>query len=330
MANTNSPDSKYLTDDQPIYTISAAARMTGIQIATLRAWERRYSFPHASRTSGRHRLYSEKEIRRLRWVKARLNAGLRAGQAIQALRHLEEQGGSPEVALPPSAIMQPEAPPPSLAVFRERLISALLAHEVEKADQVLAEVLALYPLENLVLGIIGPALVDIGQAWLDGRITVATEHLTTYYLRHRLLMWMETGPSPYAIPPIVLACAPGELHEGSLLMMGVLLRRQRWPVVYLGQSVPLPDLAAFVREIQPIAVVLVAMLEESARALAEWPQWLSEAAHSGYPLICYGGHIFTQQPEWRQRVPGIFLGATLQEGLEMLQRHLHNIVSPSL
>ncbi len=63
----------------------------------------------------------------------------------------------------------------------------------------------------------------------------------------------------------MLACGPGEWHEISLLMLGVLLRRRRWPVAYLGQAVPLPDLVKFTREIKPAVVVLVAMTEQS------WP-----------------------------------------------------------
>ncbi len=265
---------------------------------------------------------------RLRWVKAQLDAGLRAGQAIQALRYLEEQGRSLDQSLSPSAVARIGEGVPSLTVFQERLTSALLASDIQKADQVLREVLALYPLEDLVLGLIGPTMAQIGQAWLDGRISVAIEHLATNYLRHRLLMWMEAGAPPYRVHPIVLACAPGELHEGSLLMLGVLLRRQRWPVAYLGQSVPLPDLAVFVQETQPIAVVLVAMLETTAQALAEWPRWLPDAARSGQPLIGYGGRIFVEQPMWCQHVPGVFLGDTLPQGLDTLQRYLHRLISP--
>jgi MerR family transcriptional regulator, light-induced transcriptional regulator len=140
-------------------------------------------------------------------------------------------------------------------------------------------------------------------------------------------MWTLTGPPPYPIRPTVLACAPGELHEGSLLILGVLLRRRRWPVAYLGQTVPLPDLATFVQEMKPPAVVLVAATEESARALAEWPQHLLEAARTKRPVIAFGGRIFTEQPEWRGKTPGIFLGATLQEGIVALERLLRDATS---
>lgn len=74
-------------NDKSLYNIGAAARLTGISMATLRAWERRYRFPDSERTDGRHRLYSEKEIMRLRWVKQRIDEGMQTAQAIQALKH---------------------------------------------------------------------------------------------------------------------------------------------------------------------------------------------------------------------------------------------------
>jgi len=305
--------------EEPLYNIGVVARMTGIPVATLRVWERRYAFPSSARTGGGHRLYSEKEVARLRWVKARIDEGMQTGRAIRALYHLEKEKRFPE---PPAAAPASRLDDASLATFHDRLRESLLLHDTEAANRILGEALALYPLEDLVLYMVSPALTDIGDAWMSGRINAATEHLATNYLRHRLLMWMVTGPPPHPIQPVVLACAPEEWHEGSLLMLGVLLRRRGWPVAYLGQAVPLPDLADFVRQSTPPAVVLVAMTEEPARALEEWPRWLPEAAQTGHPLICYGGHIFTQQPEWRSRMPGVFLGETLQEGAAALDRLL--------
>lgn len=312
-----------MASEDPLYNIGVVARMTGIPVGTLRVWERRYDFPESARTPGGHRLYSEKEVMRLRWVKARIDEGMQTGQAIRALQHAEAEGRIPE----PAPLLQ--APTSrnvaaSLAAFQARLAEALLDHDLGKADQALGEVMAVFPLEDVIFHVVAPVLEEIGEAFLDERISIATEHLATNYLRHRLLMWMHTGPPPHTTAPTVLACAPGELHEGSLLIMGTLLRRQGWPVAYLGQSLPLPDLAAFVKDIKPLAVVLVAMTEEPARALREWPRWMPAAARTGRPVVAYGGHIFAHQPEWRAEMPGEYLGDTLQEGLEALTRILRS------
>lgn len=298
----------------PLYNIGVVTRLTGIPVATLHAWERRYGFPAAARTAGGHRLYSEKDIALLRRVKSQVDAGLQTRQAIRAVR----QAGAGEVLPPPPGeAFSPAADlVPAPAALRQQLTEALLRHDLESADRLMGEMLAFYPPEEMTLQIIGPALNGIGEAWEQGRISVADEHLASNYLRHRLLMWMVTGPRPRPVRPAVLACAPDEWHEGSLLMLGVLLRRQGWPVAYLGQDVPFADLATFVREIRPGAVVLVAMCEDPARSLADWPRWIPQV--EGKPVVAFGGRAFALQPELQQQTPGLYLGDNLQEGVARL------------
>jgi DNA-binding transcriptional MerR regulator len=305
----------------PLYNIGVVTRVTGVPIATLHAWERRYGFPEAARTAGGHRLYSDKDIARLRWVKSQLESGLTVSRAVIAVRALEAEG---RLFLPneSEAVSRSESTSISSTSLGESLLEALTHHNLVRADQLMGEMLAFNSPENITLDIIGPALNAIGEAWEQGHITIATEHLASNFLRHRLLMWMVTGPTPKPGNPIILACAPGEWHEGSLLIMGVLLRRQGWPVAYLGQNVPFQDLAIFVEEIHPRAVVMVAMVEETVRTLAEWPQWINQVG--GKPVIAFGGRPFILQPELQVKVPGIYLGENIQDGLSNLISSIQN------
>ncbi|MDW8227752.1 MAG: MerR family transcriptional regulator [Anaerolineales bacterium] len=305
--------------DEPLYNIGVVTRLTGVPVATLHAWERRYGFPQSARTSGGHRLYSEKDIARLRWVKAQVDSGMTVSRAIAAVRALESEGrlflpAAPEVAARPV----PETT--SSHSLRDALVEALISHDLSRADHMMGDMLAFYSPEALTTEIIGPALAEIGRLWEERRITVATEHLASNYLRHRLLMWMVTGPPPKPVNPIVLACAPEEWHEGSLLMLGVLLRRKGWPVAYLGQNVPFPDLADFVRQIHPPLVILVAIREETARHLSEWPRWIVQAG--GKPIVAFGGRAFVVNPALQALVAGLYLGNTIQEAMNRLENLL--------
>lgn len=306
---------------EPLYNIGVVARMTGLSMATLRAWERRYDFPESERTAGGHRLYSERDVIRLRWVKARIEDGMQTAQAIHALQRQEETG---QFQLIEPVYTSEERQPGGLHLenFRDQLTESLIHRDIQRADSVLADSVAVTSPETLILDVIAPTIARIGDAWEHGQISVATEHLATNYLRQRLLMWMLSGPPAKTMAPIVLACAPNEWHEGSLLILGAILRRRRWPVAYLGQAVPLNDLAGFVRDLRPPLVVLIAMTESSAAELVEWTKWLPEAASMGRPIIGYGGRIFVQQPEWRLRMNGLYLGSTFQEGLDTIERLL--------
>jgi len=325
----NQATGKQTLSEEPIYNIGAVSRMTGIGIATLRAWERRYGFPESGRTSGGHRLYSEADVINLRWVKEQVDGGMRASKAIRALKHHTKAGRFPAIeSTQPAPGLLRERPLADgqleLAALQARLTQALIAHNTAAADQILGEALLVHNLDDLMLDAIGPTMAEIGQAWMDKRIDVATEHLATNYLRHRLQTWAMSSSPPYPVSPVALACAPGEWHEGSLLILAALLCRRRWPVAYLGQSFPLSDLDSFVKEVRPQAIVLVAMLEESATALADWPKWLPQATETSQPVVGFGGRAFNQYPELRERTPGLFLGATLREGMQKLESILQN------
>lgn len=323
--------------EEPLYNIGVVSRMTKISMATLRAWERRYEFPESKRTMGGHRLYSEKDIIRLRWVKERVDEGMQTAQAIHALRHQEQTGQAVLTEedfreLTPARIERMDAIDKGdredrrsfSASVQERLLYALLHHNTQQADQLVADALAVLSPEVVILDIIRSVLNEVGELWQQDKISIANEHLATNYLRQRLLMWMVSGPPPRTQHSIVLACAPDEWHEGSLLILGALLRRRLWPIVYLGQSVPLPDLASFVHDVNPSMVVLNAMTEETAKSLMDWPKLLPDVVSKGRPVVGFGGRVFVEKPEWRLKIAGIYLGNNFEEGISTIEKLLRD------
>jgi DNA-binding transcriptional MerR regulator len=116
------------TSIEPLYNIGVVTRMTGISMATLRAWERRYNFPEASRTLGGHRLYSERDILRLRWVKSRIEEGMQTAQAIQALRHQEtsSQETSKKIQAPLVQDLPTSLDASPVSAYREQLYIAMI------------------------------------------------------------------------------------------------------------------------------------------------------------------------------------------------------------
>jgi methanogenic corrinoid protein MtbC1 len=244
---------------------------------------------------------------------------MQTAQAINALRYQEQHGHVISVEDESRTSQLQNIDLAYFDLIQDRLFTVLVTMDTQKADHVLGEALTFSIPEDLIFRVISPVLNRIGEAWENDQINVATEHLATNYLRQRLLTWILSGPPPRPVPPLILACAPNELHEGSLLIMGAMLRRRRWPIIYLGQAVPLPDLARITKEINPSMVILVAMTQETASYLVEWPEWLPEVASSGIPPVGYGGRIFTIEPEWRDRMTGIFLGTDYQQGIENIE-----------
>lgn len=77
--------------DVPLFNTKAVVQQTGIPAPTLRAWERRYTILSPERAHNDYRLYSERDIALLRWLKERVDAGMSISQAIALLRHLADE-----------------------------------------------------------------------------------------------------------------------------------------------------------------------------------------------------------------------------------------------
>ncbi len=328
---------RVLQETDLLFPIGSVAEITHVSEATLRAWERRYSFPQAVRSAGRHRLYSQQMVIQLQWVKLRLEEGMRASQAIAALHQVPRAAAVAttfQMALPLSSSLRVDSSQAAeLASEQRRLYELLLAYDSTGATTLLEEAPRRYPKETVILEMIRPTLSAIGDAWRAGDVDITTEHFATNFLRHHLLSMMRASPPAYRVSPVVLGCAPGELHEGSLLILGAVLRQRRWPVVYLGQLLPLSDLATVARTVEPALIVFVAMSEETALALMGWPHWLPQEPENAnhrkpgqsapqLPLVGYGGRAFTENPLLAEQIPGILLGQTLDEGYARIHRLL--------
>jgi DNA-binding transcriptional MerR regulator len=308
----------------PLYNIGMVTKLTGVPVATLRAWEKRYHFPASTRSEGGHRLFSEQDVLNLRWLKEQVDSGITISQAVRILQNAGTNGDQKSFEKQDSMLETRHLSfsgagfigTSSLTSHRQELMAALINNDLVQADRHLGELLTIFSSETIALDVILPILADIGEGWEQGYISIASEHLASNYLRQRMLMWMMTGPEPRHVDPIMLACAPGEWHEGSLLLLGMLLRHQGWPVAYLGQNVPLKELSNFIINIAPSMVVMVAMLESTASEIASWPDYIP--IKNGKPLLAFGGRAFVMQPKLAETTPGYYLGDTIPEGIERI------------
>src|SRR3712207_2959209 len=76
--------------DAPVCNTKAVARETGVHADTLRARERRYGVPRTKRTGDRHRLYSDRDIAIIRWMRDRNDEGMNISHAVMLLTNTLE------------------------------------------------------------------------------------------------------------------------------------------------------------------------------------------------------------------------------------------------
>ena len=148
-----------------------------------------------------------------------------------------------------------QAPPRggrSFAALRADLGQALLDLDADRADDVLAEAFTLFSVEDVCLQVLQPLLVDIGDRWHAGELSVAEEHYATSFVRARLFGLLQAYQPPHTRGPLVFtACAPDEWHEVGILIVSVFLARRGVSVRYLGPNLPLEGLAAIVAPPSP-------------------------------------------------------------------------------
>nr|BBH93831.1 hypothetical protein KTA_20300 [Thermogemmatispora argillosa] len=77
--------------DSPLFNTKAVVQQTGVPAPTLRAWESRYAILSPERATNAYRLYSERDIALIRWLKERVDSGMAISQAVALWRHLEEE-----------------------------------------------------------------------------------------------------------------------------------------------------------------------------------------------------------------------------------------------
>ncbi len=302
--------------DVPKFTIKTVCAQTGIRAVTLRAWERRHEVLTPHRSQNRYRLYSDRDVAILRWIKSRVDSGMAISSVVNELRTMMRSGFPPE-AVPAGPAVTPIPLDVAPGQYADRLYQALRDHDEGRAGDVFREIQAAFDLLVICQNILVPCLVEIGEDWYNGRIRVATEHFASAFIRGKLLTMFQAYPSRRNMPNVLVGCAPGEQHEIGSLMASVLLRSLGFRVEYLGPDIPLEDLADYAGYEHPDMVILAASMESSARELIKINGKLAKLRPA--PVFGFGGQVFVDHPELKSSFPGIYLGDTLEQGVAAVQ-----------
>lgn len=298
--------------DEPVYTIKHVATQTGIRPVTLRAWERRHEVLNPHRAGNRYRLYSERDVGILRWLKNRIDAGISISNAVSELRNMTNNNTWPE-AIPQAPVQGKRANRTPPAVYASQIFQGLIKHDENRCGELLREVHSEFDLLTVCMEVLVPALRQIGEAWYRGEIRVTTEHFASAYLRGKLLSLLQTYPSRRSSPLILIGCAPMEQHELGSLMLAALLRSEGFRIEFLGPDIPIDDLADYASYEHPGLVILSATSKSSAREMRRLQGLLEQTRPT--PSFGYGGRAFDLQPNLRSEIPGIYLGDTLEAAL---------------
>jgi MerR family transcriptional regulator, light-induced transcriptional regulator len=249
-----------MTQDGRKYRINVVATMTGVSAATLRAWERRYGLPAPRRTPSSYRMYSTHDVESIRRMRTLCDEGLMPSEAA---RVVAEEMSRTEAAV---NVTDP------FTTSRDAILAAVENFDPIALESSVQHAVALGSAATIYDRVLRPVMVEIGDRWHRGSLTIGQEHLATQVIEtatRRLLALVQPNPPAREV---VLAGFAGDEHVLPLHGVALHLAGAGFRTVILGARTPPGALRHAVEEIEPVCVglsVTIAPPSHEARTLVD-------------------------------------------------------------
>jgi DNA-binding transcriptional MerR regulator len=229
------------------YSIKDLERITGIKAHTIRIWEKRYNIVEPERTDSNIRHYSDANLKRIMNVSILVNNG----HKISKVASLNEPELS-EMILELNTLCSP-----GRSGQIESLVIAMIELDEVKFEKILNFSIIKTGFEDTLFNVIYPLLNKIGVLWQIGSIKPSHEHFISNLIRQKLYAAIDAlAPDRTANNKSFLLVLPEwELHDIGLLVYNFLIRKKGHNSIFLGQGVPLEDVAAVKENIRPDVLV---------------------------------------------------------------------------
>ena len=234
------------------YSIKDLERLSGIKAHTIRIWEKRYELIFPKRTTTNIRYYDSDDLKQVLNI-AILN---RNGIKISKIATMNSEEIAQKVLALSTSNTSEEAQ-------IETLLVAMMEFDDERIKTVLTNCSIRMGFEDTVIKVIYPFFNKVGLLWQLNSINPAHEHYISNIIRQKLIVAID-GLSSNATTnakTFLLFLPEGELHELGLLFYNYLILKAGHKVLYLGQSVPLENVATTI--VQSPADYLVTSIHSS-------------------------------------------------------------------
>ncbi len=290
---------------ESLLPIRVIAKLTGVNIGTLRAWERRYGLITPHRTESGHRLYSQDDVNLINEVVSILDRGVPISRAKSVLEQRQAQQGVVD-----------ENPHNLWNQYLQNTMSAISRFDESGIDDVYNEALSLYPVDVVMRHLIVPTLTELGRRWQDSQGNIAEEHFFTFYIRNRLGARLHHGAKSMLGKQLVIACLPGEYHELGIIMFALAAHAQGYKTLLLGANMPLNELVAVVKRSDSRAIVLAGSYPASFDGYRD--DLASFVSQLSVPVFV-GGHISVAHNDAISKAGAVAIGEDLSRGLQLVQ-----------
>lgn len=260
------------------YRIKRVAHLTGINPATLRAWERRYGLVAPDRTDSGYRLYTDEDVAMLSRIKALVDEGLTIGEAITRVR----RGSEP---------LPRDVDGPSVRDARARMLECLLAFD-RRGALMAYETVSLLPPDRRVEEVLLPLAEEVGDLWGSREIGIAEEHFASAFIREKLVGLIEDLDTGAARgPECVCATMESERHEFELLATTIYLATRGWRVLYLGSGLPMAEVSRVLHRRKPALLCTSLVNRMSTAEFRKFARDLRDATPAKTEIVIGGAGL---------------------------------------
>jgi methanogenic corrinoid protein MtbC1 len=165
-----------------------------------------------------------------------------------------------------------------------------------------------------LVAILASVQLEVGRLWEAAIWTTAREHAATAIVEAVLSSLSASVRTPAAPGQVIVTCVEDEWHALPARMFSEVIRSAGYDVVFLGASLPPEDVGSFLREVDPVAVVLSCTVSMNLPGAAR----VIEASHAAGYRTLVGGAGFGSTPARAERLNADAWAATAAEGLEKL------------
>ena len=188
-------------------------------------------------------------------------------------------------------------PDNSLSRLKQRYLDAVLIGEGTSAGLVVEEGLKQgFGMFDIYLSILVPTQIDLGQAWHDGKVNVAQEHLATQITLDQMdRLRSQIFPRSKLGFRVAVTTVEGDSHFIGARMVADFFLADGWDVDFLGASTPGPDLVELVRR-RSVDLVAISITNADSFPRLEWTVG-SLATLANPPKILLGGAVLGDTPD---------------------------------
>jgi methanogenic corrinoid protein MtbC1 len=209
------------------------------------------------RSDGGQRLYSDRDIERLRLLRQAIQAGRRIGQVakldmgeLEALVQ-EDERANYGASRQGDEELRRDHPTRLLT----NCLEAVRNLDHEELDAALSRAALTLEASELLDHVIVPLMIEIGDLWSREELSPGQERLATGVVRRTLDDIRISLQNPYG-PAVVVATPSGQHHEIGAMLAAAAAAAEGWRVVYLGPDLPAASIAAAATKTGARAVAL--------------------------------------------------------------------------